>query len=312
MRVYVVLLLLFISSCASGPQTPHSDIGQAPESQPVQESFEFVGGHMTVFPVVVAGTRRRFILDTGIGVSLISETLCAELQCTITDSFQGKRMSGQVVDVKLAQIGAMSLAGHRQEQSTVGVIDMDRFIPKSVKIDGFLSLNFFENTPFTLDYNSQTLTVETDSSMKDIANVGHELTINVTRDGPSLSVFMPMSVASKKLRLEVDTGSASLILHERYAEALKVDLGGDKVRRVEGQDETNNSYTRYFAQVAGPVYAFDLPQITQENLQIMFQDIIYDGLVGKSFLSQFRVTFDLPARRMIFRTLSSSPSGTAI
>jgi hypothetical protein len=33
---------------------------------------------------------------------------------------------------------------------------------------------------------------------------------------------------------------------------------------------------------------------------VMFQEIIYDGLVGDSFLRNFTTTYDLPRSRMIF------------
>ena len=32
----------------------------------------------------------------------------------------------------------------------------------------------------------------------------------------------------------------------------------------------------------------------------MFQEIIYDGLIGDAFLRRFVVTYDQPAERMIF------------
>ena len=32
----------------------------------------------------------------------------------------------------------------------------------------------------------------------------------------------------------------------------------------------------------------------------MFQEIIYDGLIGDRFLRNFTVTYDLPRSRMIF------------
>jgi hypothetical protein len=38
-----------------------------------------------------------------------------------------------------------------------------------------------------------------------------------------------------------------------------------------------------------------------DSLSVMFQKIIYDGLVGHYFLREFRVTYDLPRKEMIFR-----------
>ena len=42
------------------------------------------------------------------------------------------------------------------------------------------------------------------------------------------------------------------------------------------------------------------PAIRQSDPEVMFQKIIFDGLVGDAFLRNFIVTYDLPAARMIF------------
>jgi hypothetical protein len=42
------------------------------------------------------------------------------------------------------------------------------------------------------------------------------------------------------------------------------------------------------------------PAVRQADPEVMFQKIIYDGLVGNAFLRNFVVTYDLPNTRMIF------------
>ena len=42
------------------------------------------------------------------------------------------------------------------------------------------------------------------------------------------------------------------------------------------------------------------PKLAQRDPDVMFQKIIYDGLVGHSFLRNFAVTFDLPNGRVVF------------
>jgi hypothetical protein len=42
------------------------------------------------------------------------------------------------------------------------------------------------------------------------------------------------------------------------------------------------------------------PELSQDDPDVMFQRIVYDGLVGLAFLRQFVVTWDIPASRVMF------------
>jgi hypothetical protein len=74
----------------------------------------------------------------------------------------------------------------------------------------------------------------------------------------------------------------------RVAEC-EVDMGSDMLIL----DETGHAYTRRFATLDGTLHPAGAPGLVQERPPVMFQSIIHDGLVGRSFLSRFAVTFDL-------------------
>ncbi len=44
----------------------------------------------------------------------------------------------------------------------------------------------------------------------------------------------------------------------------------------------------------------DAPAVAQPHPEVMFQRIIYDGLVGDAFLRRFTVTYDVSCERVIF------------
>ena len=98
--------------------------------------------------------------------------------------------------------------------------------------------------------------------------------------------------------MEVDTGSDTLILDEKFIPRLGVKTAN--LKKVEGKDETGHSYLRYFGEIPGPMALSKAPELEQKKFKIMFQKIIYDGLIGQSFLRNFIVTFDLPRSRLIF------------
>ena len=125
--------------------------------------FEYLE-HFVAAPVTAGGRETRFVFDSGIGPTLLSEKLAAELGCVPTGaSFTGRRMSGQRVTVPLATLDSLAVAGYRRDGLTVGVFDMSAFRGFD-GIGGFLSLDFFRETPVTVDYGTQQLLVGERSS----------------------------------------------------------------------------------------------------------------------------------------------------
>ncbi len=126
----------------------------------------------------------KFVLDTGIGVKLISKSLCEQLKCKIKSSHTGKRMSGQDVTVPISEVKSMSFGSMRQTEVPVGVFDMEQLMP-GTGIDGFLSLGFFKDNAFTVDYKNKILTIESDSSLQKAKVSGVTVPIQIDLQGVS-------------------------------------------------------------------------------------------------------------------------------
>ncbi len=258
-----------------------------------------IEGHLFTVPVRIGDYQTEFILDTGIGVDLISSKLAKKLGVPATNvTLTGQRMSGQAVTIPLSYLPSLSLHKYQQKFVTVGVLDFDGFIPKGPEwdtIEGFLSLNFFRYQPFTIDYANRCLRLElcegtpVDLTLKD-------------EEGVSLTAFAQLNVNGTKALVEIDTGSDSLILHNRYLPS------GLSVKTVTGQDETGHRFERRFGTLPGFI---DLNGFRRENVRVMFQDIIHDGLIGHDFLKKYLVSFDLAHSLMHLRSpSSSSPAGS--
>ena len=267
-----------------------------------------IEGHLISIPVTVgSGTPSRFILDTGIGVDLISSRLAEKLQVPSTGmSYKGKRMSGQEVEVPLSYLGNLTVGGAVQKFGTVGVWDFKGFLPETpafAVIDGFVGLRFFQHRPFTLDYRQKQLILETPESLKTRIESGIVVPLEIDDDqNTSLTVFAPLEVVEAgTAKVEVDTGSDSLILHRRFMAALGIAESGPGVRVVEAKDETNFAFTRWFTKLNGSVRLNGNSKLEQSGGRVMFQQIIHDGLIGDDFLKRFVVTFDLSHSRMILR-----------
>lgn len=250
--------------------------------------------HLVTVPVTVTGVETRFILDTGIGPTLLAESLSARAGCTPTgETFSGRRMSGQEVTTPLARVPSLRLGDFERRDFEIGTLDLSGFPEELADVGGFLSLAFFDEQPFTVDYPAECVALE--------ASTGVAVEVELERNGPSLDVFLPLVLPNgRTISVEVDMGSDALILDERFAEELDVDLAAPDVRRVDGVDETGGAMTRWFTTLAGSIEPTGAPELAQQQPEVMFQRIIHDGLIGDAFLRRQPVTYDLPNRRLVF------------
>jgi len=288
----------------------------ATQEEPAVSTIPFVhaGGdsgaeHLLKVPVVVNGHATTFVFDTGIGITLVDDDLLASWGLAANASYTGKRMSGQEVTVPLTRVPWLSVAGLRQDDVQVGVWDMDAFLPRTPEfagVEGFLSLHALAEVAFTLDYARGELIVEDEAGLAAREAAGSVVPLEVHRDGPTLTVFFELLVpGGPPARVELDLGGRAIALDASFMQRLGVDPDGEGVTRVEKRDETGFDYTRHFATVAGPIAPAAAPQLEQRDFKALFQEIIYDGLIGDDYLSRYTATFDLPGGRLILAPRSS-------
>lgn len=302
LRASIVLL----AACA-GANSPQPSNGPQPSSVETTEPLAKVAlrtevqtQHFLTLPVTVHDQPTIAILDTGIGLALISQAMCERIGCTIDGEFTGRRMSGQAVTIPTTTLQRLEVGGVQQERVAAGVVDIEGFFPDP-RIEAFVGLPFFEDTPFTL--TSEHLIIESEQSLRtrEQGASASSSRIRLDRQGIALDAFAPVRLSDgTQIEVLMDTGSHGVTLHTRYAESLGIDFEADTVERREGQDETDHTYTRYFTTLDELAFV-DAPTRSATNLRVMFQEIIHDGLVGTQFMEQFEVTFDLARSRVLLR-----------
>jgi Aspartyl protease len=258
--------------------------------------------HMLAVPVVVGDVEAMFILDTGIGVNLISPGLAAKVDCVpLGEIYTGRRMSGQALTMPVSALGSLTLGDYIWEKVPVSVLDMGGMAGE-YGVDGFISLTSFRSTPVTIDYEAGAIVIEDERSLADRASRGTPVAIDVREDGPySTDVYTGLTLpCGQSVSVEVDTGSDNLILNEPLAARNAIDLGAESTRKLAGQDETGHEYARYFTTLPGDIALTAAPAFGQRDPQVMFQKITHDGLIGDAFLRNFVTTYDLAQSRMIF------------
>jgi len=263
-------------------------------------AFEYLRHFLTV-PVRAGGVETRFILDTGIGLNLISEALAGQVGCQPDGSaFTGQRMSGQDVAIPLGTLSSLALGEHVSRDVPVGIFDLHAMAGLE-GVEGFLSLTYFRATPVTIDYAAGLVIVEDNASLARRAQRGTAVPVQVEYDHCSTDLLLGIDLpGGRSITVEVDTGSDMIVLNEALAAEVGVDLAAPGTRVREGTDETGHKVIRYFAAISGDLGVTGAAQYRITGPGVMFQKIIYDGLVGDAFLRNFTMTYDLANRRVIF------------
>lgn len=263
-------------------------------------NFSYVFNHMIAIPVLLNGRKHSFIFDTGIGLTVISKKLADELRAPDYGTFTGKRMSGQDVPVPLTRVSSLEVGSVKREDCTVGIFDTSSFPPELSGISGIMSPAFFEDVIFAVDYGKNRILLGEEASAISEHAVA-TVPIEIERKGPSIAIFIYALLPTKKsLKLEVDSGSGALILDTSLMKELGIDKEGSSSKLYVGVDETGYSYKRYFSKIRGNLAINGAESVHHPDPEVVFQDIIYDGLLGNDFLKRYNVTYDLSNGKMWF------------
>lgn len=263
--------------------------------------FETVD-HFVRIPVRVGQRECWFLFDSGIGLTVINPSLAESVGMTgITETFTGRRMSGQDVSAALVRMPEVSLGGFTIGDHVAGVVDMGTTESGS-SFDGILGLDFFADERVTIDPANQQLTVGDCAPERGIV-----VPVEVRRDKGSVVMFAPLELPSGRVvTMEVDSGSGALILDDRYMPDCQVASNDRRIDELQGIDETGQSFTRRFITIDGSVQVPGEPLTTQRAPRVMFQQIIHDGLIGTEFLDRFCYSFDVPREQLVLAQIDLS------
>jgi hypothetical protein len=247
--------------------------------------------HFVRVPVSLGGDELRFLVDTGIGPTVVSTAVADRPDVhALGESYAGRRMSGQLVEAPTVRLPALALGDHVVEDHTAVAFDLGE------GFDGIVGPAFFGDRMTTTDVVAGTFTVHERGATID----GISVPVDVHRDRLGADPFVDLVLPSgRTVSVEVDTGSDCLILDTRFMAECGLEAGGPGVSARDGVDETGNTYVRYDARLAGAVHLAAAPETAHHAPKVIFQKIIHDGLVGSDFLYRYRFSFDLAGERLV-------------
>lgn len=263
--------------------------------------FSIIGEHIMQIPLKVNGKEVKFLLDTGIGPTVISKDFAKELDLKSAGTMTGKRMSGQELNIPLVKVPLIEAGSLARENLEAGIFDTSGFPDILKDIKGILSIGFFKGKLLTIDYLHSLLLVAESDFIDGSVGEATKVPMQIEYNGPSVTLYVNMKLPNGRVvKFEVDTGSNVLIVNSKLMGELAVDPKDKSVESVKGYDETGNYYERFFTEIKGKISVDGNPDISQENPKAIFQDIIHDGLVGHDFLKRYIVSFDIDKEEMRF------------
>lgn len=253
-------------------------------------SFDRVG-HFVRIPVSLpGGVTGRFLVDTGIGVTVVHPSFVDRVGLERTgEDHVGHRMSGQELRIPLVRVPQLNLGDHVLTNALAGVADLGE-TEGANGFDGILGLDLLGELPLTVDPFAHMIRLGVLGADTDAATL---VPVRLHRDGLSIDLRADLQLPNGQvIEVEVDTGSGSTILGRQFMSACGVDGHENDARTQEGTDETGHQFVRYFVPIEGVLMLATAPGTMHERPTVMFQEIELDGLIGTDFLDRYVQTYD--------------------
>ena len=234
-----------------------------------------VGGLLKVH-ASVGGHDGTFLFDSGSGVSSLSPEFAVAIGCRPWGQITGFRMTGQRLDMQRCDNIRVSIAGRSFPASTVGVFDISKYLSSDVgHVDGTIALDLFSNQAFTLSYGGHVIRLLDQSALANETKGLRSMPVHLVRDaeGLALTVNLPVITTAGTAWFEMDSGNTSNLVLVNKALAPLFQL------KAEGRD------------------AYSISLMLENGTAFIgaahVLDLILDGNLGTSFLSNHNVTVDL-------------------
>jgi len=174
--------------------------------------FRFIENHLYI-PVTVGCKERFWILDTGAGMSVISEEFANLLGLELLGDLKGKG-GGGTVDVKLTTLPPFNLQGIQFKEQTVAVINMKRLNQRlGMEIVGILGYDFLSRFVTKIDYANELVSFYDPETFEYTGN-GHKLNGHIKNNIFRIEATLDAQHTGTWL---FDIGASTSSLHGAYA-----------------------------------------------------------------------------------------------
>ena len=254
----------------------------------------------------------RFVLDTGSGISVISDETAKRLNIKVIARGGMARAVGGKFEIVYGFLKSMEIGEARIENVPVYI---RHFYHDEIPVDGYIGLAAIMKYLTTVDYGARTFTLTRQRSNAEKAVLatqpGLEIPTRTTSSG-FLSGEVQVEGISHPFNFIIDTGASISVVSEKLMELDEMNNFKHPTRlRVYGA-----------AGVAEGVQTLVLPRVllgrqSRDKVDVAVLDLgpvnettgfIQSGIIGGNFLRHFRVTFDFKKSVILLEPLNGAAS----
>lgn len=174
--------------------------------------FRFLENHLYI-PVTVGYKERFWILDTGAGMSVISEEFANLLGLELQGDLKGIG-GGGTVNIKLTTLPPFNLQGIQFEEQTVAVIDLKNLnLRLGIEIVGILGFDFLSRFVTKIDYANELVSFYDPDAFEYTGN-GRKLTAHIRNNSFRVEATLDDKHSGMWL---FDIGASTCYLNGAYA-----------------------------------------------------------------------------------------------
>jgi Flp pilus assembly protein TadD/predicted aspartyl protease len=260
-----------------------------------------------IIEVEIDGNKKekfRFVLDTGSGMSVISDKLAQRLKIkTVARGGMARAVGGdgkfEIVYGFLKSIGI----GETKIQNVP--VYMRKFHDEGGNIDGYIGLALISKFLTTVDYGNLTftLTKKDEAAVQKFENETIALPLRLTSSG-FLSGEVMIDGIETPLNFIVDTGASVSVISEALAKTNQMSrfLTDQKMRVIGAAGITENVDSFVIPHVKFGEHSGKGIKAVALNLDIINEASGFQqsGILGGNFLKNYRLTFDFQNSRVTF------------
>jgi len=238
------------------------------------------GTHALTLRAKVRGHDGLFLFDTGGGITYLTPAFANTCGCNVWGQITGFVLTGQRLDMQRCDDVELIVDHERLRAPIAGVFDIMKFMPKvTPKLDGSIGLDAFAGRAITLSLAEQTLTLESQASLRARQRSGKEVQIRLVREAEGIALAVVVGVVTPQgiAWMEFDSGNGGAnVIAKHLAPLLNLKTGIKEPQAAK------------FMLVGG---------ISVEGEARVSETLIMDGNIGTRFLINWDLTLDLAKGR---------------
>ena len=254
------------------------------------------------------GEPLNFVLDTGSGISVISQETAARLKIKpITRGGLARAIGG---DGKFEIVYGFLKTVHIGDVKIQNVpIYIRKFHSNTEQIDGYIGISLISKFLTTIDYGNSTLTLKRKDSVENQKVEGDilSLPLRLTSSG-FLSGEVKLEGIEAPLNFIVDTGASISVISDELAGSKELNpfLRDERMRVVGAAGITEDVASFLLPRVTFGTHSRESIKAIALDLNLINETSGFEqaGILGGNFLKNYRLTFDFANSKVLFVPIS--------